>query len=121
MPHRSLPCGNLLRPLPAAAAGEDFTDLLVRAGVRVERIVSRGHATPAGRWYDQPLDEWVMVVEGEGELEFADRPATMVLGRGDWVLIPARCRHRVRRTADPTVWLAAWLPPAGTDEPAGGP
>lgn len=106
--------GNLLRPLPAAAAAEHCADLMARPGVRIERIVSRGHATPPGDWYDQDLDEWVLVVEGEGELEFADPPATVVLGRGDWLLIPARRRHRVRHTADPTVWLAIWLPPAGS-------
>ena len=29
-------------------------------GARVERIVSRGTATPPDYWYDQTEDEWVM-------------------------------------------------------------
>src|SRR3546814_11859740 len=38
---------NLLAALPRAAAGEVFTELLARPGVRLERIVSAGQTTPA--------------------------------------------------------------------------
>ena len=105
-----IPGGKLLDRLPATTDREHFEDLLARPGARIERIVSRGHLTPPGEWYDQTEDEWVLVIEGEGAIEFADPPESLVLGRGDWVLIPAGCRHRVVRTADPTVWLAVWLP-----------
>ncbi len=75
--------------------------------LRIERIVSQGHASPAGFWYDQPQDEWVLVVQGQARLAFADE-ADIELNAGDYLLIPAYCRHRVAWT-DPeqtTIWLA---------------
>lgn len=38
------------------------------AGVRVERIVSQGHVTPPGQWYDQDWDEWVSLLSGAARL-----------------------------------------------------
>ena len=104
----ALPRGNLLRPLPGAGGGERFDDLPAAAGVRIERIVSHGDVTAPGEWYDQDDDEWVLVLEGEGELEFANPTELVLLGTGDWIFIPAHRRHRVVRTADPTVWVAVW-------------
>ena len=99
---------NLLRDLPAAGPDEHFEALLERPGLRVERIVSHGHITPPGEWYDQANDEWVVVLRGEAGLRLADEPRTRRLGPGDWLRLPAGCRHRVEwTTADgPTVWLA---------------
>lgn len=85
-----------------------FDDFPSAPGVRIERIVSHGDVSPAGEWYDQQDDEWVLVLEGEGELEFANPSELVLLGEGDWIFIPAHRRHRVVRTADPTVWLAVW-------------
>jgi cupin 2 domain-containing protein len=101
--------GNLLRPLPETNAGESFEDLVRSRATRIERIVSQGHATPAGEWYDQDQDEWVAVVEGEGEIEFDGLAECHCLKPGDWLFIPAHRRHRVVRTAAPTVWLAVWM------------
>lgn len=112
MSENPLPRGNLLRPLPEAADGEQLDEFPAGPGVRIERIVSRGHVTAAGEWYDQDDDEWVLVLVGEGEIEFADPAEQVVLGEGDWIFIPAHRRHRVLRTADPTVWLAVWPAPA---------
>ncbi len=74
--------------------------------VRIERIVSRGHVTPPGEWYDQDTHEWVVLLTGSATLTFEDRSET--LAAGDHVLIPAHRRHRVEWTdpAQPTVWLA---------------
>ena len=55
----------------APAAAERFDTLLARPGVRIERIVSAGHVSPPGCWYDQGGDEWVAVVEGAAMVEFA--------------------------------------------------
>jgi cupin 2 domain-containing protein len=105
--------GNLWDAIPGAAAAaaeveEEFTDLLRRDAFRVERIVSRGHASPPGFWYDQEGHEWVMVVQGRAGLEIEGEPEVRELGPGDWVDIPARTRHRVAWTQvdPPTLWLA---------------
>lgn len=98
-------------PLPDAGAGEITETLLVRQGLRLERIVSRGHPTPDGRWYDQPQDEWVMLAAGTAVLEFEDRKP-VALRPGDHLLLPARLRHRVVRVSDDAVWLALHLEPA---------
>ena len=83
--------------------------MLVRIGrARLERIVSLGHATPAGRWLAQAQDEWVVVLRGSAALAFEGEPAPVLLRPGDHVIIPAHRRHRVEWTdpADVTVWLA---------------
>ena len=74
-------------------------------GMRVERIVSRSHATPEGYWYDQPDDEWVAVLEGSAEIAYADG-TRVALRKGDSLLIPRRVKHRVAQTSDPCIWLA---------------
>ncbi len=100
---------NLLADMPDALPQELFETLLAgKRGFRVERIVSRGHASPAGYWYDQPQHEWVLLLSGHAELEY-DAPAVrQPLQAGDAVLIPAHRRHRVASTATDgdTVWLA---------------
>lgn len=102
---------NLFEPVPEPPedGSEYFEDLLCRPGVRLERIVSWGQASPEGFWYEQEEDEWVMLVKGEASLRLEDPDEVMVLRPGDHVMIPARRRHRVEFTATPTVWLALWL------------
>ena len=99
---------NLFADLPRILADERF-DLLVEAGVvRLERIVSSGHATSPGEWYDQDTNEWVVVLRGRAGLRFEDEAGLRVLGPGDYVLITAHRRHRVEWTdpGESTVWLA---------------
>lgn len=106
---------NLFADLPVALP-EERVDVLVRTGeVRLERIVSRGHRTPAGWWYDQAGAEWVVVLRGRAGLRFADEPEERVLGPGDCVTIAPRRRHRVEWTdpGEPTVWLALHYPSPG--------
>jgi cupin 2 domain-containing protein len=100
--------GNLFAALPATRVSEDFTGLLERPGLRIERIVSHGQSTPAGAWYDQSWDEWVLVVAGGAEVQIEGEATVRVLGPGDYLFLPAGCRHRVAWT-DPlreTIWLA---------------
>ena len=70
--------GNLRSGLPARPLPDEVVDLLVeRPGLRIERIVSTGQATPEGQWYDQETDEWVLVVAGAARLRIegeGDRP-----------------------------------------------
>jgi cupin 2 domain-containing protein len=91
------------------AAEEQVTELVRRGPVRIERIVSHGHASAPGFWYDQLEHEWVLVVRGAARLEYEGGVA-LSLNAGDSVEIPARQRHRVAWT-DPdreTVWLAVF-------------
>ena len=98
---------NLLDPLPDARAGELFETLLVRPGVRVERIVSHGQVTPEHAPSCQPHDEWVLLLAGEARL-WIDGEEEIRLLPGDRKLVPAHAVHRVTWTAPdrPTVWLA---------------
>jgi cupin 2 domain-containing protein len=104
------PDGNLYTDIAAAQPkdAEIFTTLLACPGVRIERIVSQGQASPPGFWYDQPQNEWVIVLAGGAGLRFEDEAGERVLGAGDYVFIAAHRRHRVEWSAAtaPTVWLA---------------
>lgn len=99
--------GNLLDSLPVDLPEELFTVLAEADGVRVERIVSNGQASPEGFWYDQEWAELVLLVAGAAGLEM-EGEAVRVLVPGDWLVIPAHARHRVAWTDPdrPTVWLA---------------
>jgi cupin 2 domain-containing protein len=101
---------NLFDDLPARAHQEIVTELLLRQGVRIERIVSTGQSTPADKPYNQDHDEWVLLLTGSAGL-WIDGEGERDLRPGDHVLIPAHCLHRVTRTAnsEPTVWLAVHL------------
>ena len=99
---------NLFADLPASAGQEQFTELLSRPGLRIEKIVSTGQASPAGFWYDQPQAEWVVLLRGQARLRFEDEMHARALVPGDFVDIAPHRRHRVEWTAadQPTVWLA---------------
>ena len=89
---------------------ESFETLIAHPALRVVRIVSRGHVSPPGRWYDQDEHEWIALLAGEAELAVEGR-GNVRLGAGDSLLLPARTRHRVERTAatEPTIWLAIFF------------
>jgi cupin 2 domain-containing protein len=99
---------NLFSEIPADLPDELFSSILDADPVRVERIVSHGHASPEGFWYDQDDSEWVVVLKGEAKLHFDcdEQPIHMV--PGDHITIPAHKRHRVEWTTpdEPTIWLA---------------
>lgn len=104
-----LSSGNLLSCLPQAPSTDETVETLFeRPGFRIERIVSTGQVTRGGQWYDQETDEWVLVVEGSARLRIESETADRELGPGDFVFLPAHCRHRVTWTepGKPTVWLA---------------
>jgi cupin 2 domain-containing protein len=108
---------NILAQLPAhnpEAPGttEQFTQMLTRPGVRIERIVSTGQCSPPDFWYDQDEGEWVLLLQGAARLRFADEAMARVLNAGDFIDIPPHRRHRVEWTdpAQVTIWLAVFYP-----------
>ena len=98
---------NLFADLPPHLPDELFTTLLNAGNVRIERIVSHGHASPAGNWYDQDQREWVLVLRGAARLRFEGNQEPVDMKTGDFVDIPAHTKHRVEWTTpnEPTVWL----------------
>jgi cupin 2 domain-containing protein len=99
---------NLLSSLPATISSE-LTEALVQVKhVRIERIVSEGHASPPGFWYEQSENEFVLLIQGAAKLRFDDSDFEMK--SGDWINIPAHRRHRVEWTTPgkKTVWLAVF-------------
>jgi cupin 2 domain-containing protein len=103
--------GNLLDG-PSPREGEErFETLMERQDLRIERILSLACPSPEGFWCDQEEDEWVAVIAGEADLQIEGERGVRHLQRGDWVFLPAHCRHRVVGTSRdrPTVWLAAHL------------
>lgn len=82
--------------------------LLSEPGINIERIISTGQASPPDAWYSQAESEWVVVLRGSAGVKFENEADVRVLLPGDFINIPAHCRHRVEWTNadEPTVWLA---------------
>ncbi|MEQ1698381.1 MAG: cupin domain-containing protein [Hyphomicrobiaceae bacterium] len=87
--------------------------LLSGRGVRLERIVSLGHVSPDGFWYDQHEFEWVVLLCGRARLAIEGEADERTLNPGDAIALAAHCRHRVTWSDpdQPTVWLALFLDP----------
>lgn len=111
MPQCAMPSPprNLLSNLPQPEVGEVFEDLLRCGPVRIERIVSSPSPEPVP--YDQPQDEWVLLLQGESRLWIAGEEIR--LGAGDSLFIPAGTPHRVLSTSEEPlcVWLAVHIEP----------
>jgi len=102
---------NLLTPVSDHGADEISEWILEKGGVRIERIISHGHTSPANGWYDQDEDEWVLVLQGSGKVRFED-DGEYLLDAGDHLYISAHRKHQVTWT-DPetaTIWLAIFFP-----------
>ena len=101
---------NLFADLPQQLPDELSTTLLEAANVRIERIVSHGHASPEDFWYDQSQHEWIMVLKGAARLRFEGEEQPVEMVPGDSANIPAHKKHRVEWTMpnEPTIWLAVF-------------
>ena len=86
---------------------EKFEQIISGKNIQIERIISTGQTNPSGQWYNQELDEWVILLQGEAELSYAD-DSRIKLKAGDYLLIPAHTKHRVEYTSiePPCIWLA---------------
>jgi cupin 2 domain-containing protein len=96
---------NIFDSLPQYSPQEVVQTLIRASDVRIERIVSHGHASPADFWYDQPQREWVIVLKGAARLQFED--GIVEMKPGDFIDIPTFKKPRVEWTTpdEPTVWL----------------
>lgn len=102
---------NIFKNIPEQLPEELIECIFKRDNIQIERIISKGHMTPAGQWYDQDEDEWVMLLEGEAVILYEKDHQTIHLNAGDYLLIPAHTRHRVEWTPPDllTIWLAVHL------------
>lgn len=98
---------NIFANIPKPADSEFFEELLLKEGLKIERIVSFGHETPEYEWYDQRQNEWVILLKGEAVLSFLEEEDVR-LKAGDYINIPAHKKHRVSWTKpnEESVWLA---------------
>ena len=88
---------------------EKFEQIVSGKNIQIERIISTGQTTNPREWYDQELDEWVILLQGEAELSCADE-TRIKLKAGDYLLISAHTKHRVEYTSiePPCIWLAVY-------------
>lgn len=102
---------NIFKNIPDQLPEELIECIFKRDNMRFERIVSKGHITPSGQWYDQDGDEWVILLQGEAIILYQKDNRTFHLVAGDYLLIPAHTKHRVEWTPPElnTIWLAAHL------------
>lgn len=100
---------NIYSDVPSSIPDEIFNDIITTENVRIERIISHGHSSPEQGWYDQDENEWVMVLEGQGVIEFEDE-RVVTLSKGDYINIAAREKHKVVGTDRDvvTIWLAVF-------------
>ena len=100
--------GNLLANVPRQLGDEQIVELLSAPNIRIERIVSIGHAAPPDVWCDQDRGEWVLLLAGSAGLIFEGEAEPVLLQPGSHVHIAAHVRHRVAWTdpSVPTIWLA---------------
>ena len=107
---------NLFARIPDRLSEEWFQTLAVGGHYKIERIVSRGHRSPSGFWYDQAWDEWVLLLQGQATLQFQPAVSEVNLAVGDSLLIPAGMKHRVDWTDPDTRYHLV----GGSYHPAGG-
>lgn len=100
--------GSLLEGIPAKLPEELFETISSTEYVKIERIVSRGHASPEGFWYDQDWSEFILVVRGSAGLQIEGEDNMVTLKAGDYLNLGSHVRHRVAWTDSSceTIWLA---------------
>ncbi|MEN8254193.1 MAG: cupin domain-containing protein [Verrucomicrobiota bacterium] len=104
---------SLFKTISSEFPEELSTVLAENEHVKIERIVSDGHASPEGFWYDQGQNEWVLLVAGAAMLSIEKETGIerVELKPGDHLLIPAHRRHRVESTSqtEKTIWLTVFF------------
>lgn len=101
---------NIFACIPHHGDQEFVEELVKDRNVRIERIVSRGEASPPGFWYDQEEHEWVVMLSGKAGIRMDGQEEILSLSPGDYLHVPAHARHRVEwtDTTNETVWIAVF-------------
>lgn len=101
---------NVYNNLPTDLSEEVFETLVLGSNIRIERILSSGHATPDNSWYDQEQTEWVMLLQGTAAIQFENEVVPRQLRSGDYLIIPPHRKHRVVHTSKQPVaiWIAVF-------------
>jgi len=99
--------GNLYEKIPKNLSKELFDKIISKNNIKIERIVSKKHATPKGKWYDQSKNEFVLLIKGKAELKFIENKKIkkLKMSKGNYINIPSRLKHRVEKTSKETIWL----------------
>lgn len=98
---------NIFESIPTNIQTEVFENIVDSSNVKIERIISKGHASTPTEWLDEQANEWVIVLQGEAILLF-DNASSVTLKTGDYINIPAHTKHKVEWTTPDTetIWLA---------------
>ena len=101
---------NIFSNIPMREADEFFETLLHHPHIKIKRIISHGHTSPRDFWYDQEMNEWVILLKGKAKLLFEGEQTIVEMSPGDYLNIPAHRKHRVEWTdpGEDTVWLAVY-------------
>lgn len=97
--------GRLEAAASAPLEGERASTLAELPGLLIEQILSGRLSAPLS--FRQGHDEWVLLLEGSARLVVASEE--VVLGPGEWLLLPAGCAHSLVSTKPGTSWLALHL------------
>ena len=99
---------SLFKDIPAELPEELIETICSADCVKIERIVSRRHASPEGFWYDQDRNEFFLIIQGSAGLRFDGEDDIVVLRAGDYLNIASHVKHRVEWTdsSSETIWLA---------------
>jgi cupin 2 domain-containing protein len=84
---------------------ENFESLYEKNGVLIERIVSS--SKPEIKVYNQPYDEWLVVIDGEATLRVGQQIVNLKIG--DTFLIEKNSVHQVLATQKGTIWLCVHM------------
>ena len=101
---------NIFENIPDDVSKEVTKKIFESGKVRLEKIISKGHSSPKGFWYDQEENEWVIILKGKAKLLFEDETESVILSEGDFINIPSHKKHRVEWTDASvyTIWLAVF-------------
>jgi len=101
---------NIFKNIPSDLPDELIEKIAgdAKKGIAIERIISRGHATPQDFWYDQDKNEFVILLKGKAAILFKESNKLIEMSSGDYIDIPAHTLHRVEWTSkdEDALWLA---------------